>query len=66
MLINYYVVPTTLFNQLTPLHIEAIEGRENIVKFLVKQRAEISCKDKDGVSMTTTLVDYSAADASLS
>ena len=42
---------TTLFNQRTPLHIAAREGRKNIVKFLVEQRAEISCKDKDGVSI---------------
>ena len=59
------VIATTFFNQRTPLHIAAIEGRENIVKLLVKKRAEISSKDKDGVSMTI-LVDYSATDESLS
>ena len=38
--------------QRTPLHIATREGHENTAKCLVKKGADISIKDKDGVSVT--------------
>ena len=55
-----YVSCTTLkvtpfFNQRTPLHAAAIKGRDYTVEYLVKKGADISIKDKAGVSMTILL-----------
>ena len=38
--------------QWTPLHVAAKEGRDHTVEQLVNRGADISIKDKNGVSMT--------------
>ena len=43
------------FNQRTPLHVAASKGRDYTVECLVEKGANISIKDKAGVSMTIFL-----------
>ena len=43
-------------NQWTPLHVAASKGRDYTVKYLVKKGADISIKDKAGVSITIPLM----------
>ena len=41
-------------NQQTPLHVAASKGHDYTVECLVKKGADISIKDKAGVSMTNS------------
>ena len=50
------------FYQQTPLHIAASTGRDYTVECLVKERADISIKDKAGVSVTMHMIDYTEVD----
>ena len=45
-------------NQWTPLHVAGSKGRDYTVECLVEKGADISIKDKAGVSMTVFLNDY--------
>lgn len=46
------------FYQQTPLHIAAREGHDYTVECLVKKGADISFKDKDGVSVSLSVTMY--------
>ena len=43
-------------NQRTPLHVAASKGRDYTVEYLINKGANISIKDKAGVSMTIIML----------
>ena len=46
----------SIFNQRTPLHVAASNGRDYTVECLLKKTADMNIKDKTGVSETTPLM----------
>ena len=53
---NYIAATLFFLYQQTPLHVAAREGHDYTAKCLFKKGADISIKDKDGVSVTILLM----------
>ena len=63
MYVSLFSLKSVSFHQRTPLHIAVSGGYKDTVEYLIKQGADISIKDNDGVSKTTVIC---TADFSLS